>query len=543
MILDRLTRTEQNARRLAEIVRVLTRYGLAGWLSHVPHVGWLRRHLTTKSFQEITDVSPEARIRLALTDLGTTFIKFGQVLSTRPDLISPALADELAKLQTGTPPDPPDVVRATVTADLGRPPEDAFAVFDAAPLASASIGQVHAAVLPDGRRVVVKVQRAGIQERVARDLDLLAGLAELAERYYEPSRAYRPTATVRQFRKVLTRELDFGAERHNLETFARNFAKDPGVHFPAPVPGLCGRRVLTMERLDGLRGPDVKPGGAIEPGALAVRAARVYLQMIFQDGFYHADPHPGNYLVLAGGVLGILDAGMVGRLDEDLRDHLAGLIVAVYHRDAGRLTEIVSALGSAPPTDLDGLRSEVGDFVQDFAHQPLSAFDLSGALNRMTDIMRRFGIVLPTEVALLLRTLVVLEGSARQLNPQFSLAEVIGLHVKEHGLGQAWRRVRRRVLKTARHWERFLGDLPREMDEIMKRFREGKLDIHHEHRGIERTVNRLVRGLIAAALIMASAQMWSSRTPPLVYDVSLFGALGYAFAAWLVVKLIRSTRE
>ena len=197
--------------------------------------------------------------------------------------------------------------------------------------------------------------------------------------------------------------------------------------------------------------------------------------------------------------------------------------MAVYHRDAARLTELVSTLGSAPPTDPDGLRLEIGDFVQDFAHQPLSEFDLSGALNRMTDIMRRFGIVLPTEVALLLRTLVVLEGSARQLSPQFSLAEVINLHVREHGFGQAWRRVRRKVARTARHWERFLSDLPREMDEIMKRFREGKLDIHHEHRGMELTVNRLVRGLIAAALIVASAQMWSTKTPPLVYDISVQG--------------------
>jgi ubiquinone biosynthesis protein len=543
MILDRLTRTEQNARRLAEIVRVLARYGLAGWLNNVPLVDWLRRHLTSQSFQEISNVSREARIRLALTDLGTTFIKFGQVLSTRPDLISPALADELAKLQTDTPPDPPEVIRETITADLGKPPDELFAVFDTVPLASASIGQVHAAVLADGRHVVVKVQKGGIPDRVARDLDLLAGLAELAERYYEPSRAYRPTATVRQFQKVLTRELDFGAERNNLEAFARNFRKDPGVHFPAPIPELCSRRVLTMERLDGIRGPDVKPGGMVEPSDLAIKAARVYLQMIFQDGFYHADPHPGNYLVLAGGVLGILDAGMVGRLDEDLRDNLEGLIVAIYHRDAARLTEIVSTLGSAPPTDAEGLRLEVADFVQDFAHQPLSEFDLSGALNRMTDIMRRFGIVLPAEVALLLRTLVVLEGSARQLHPQFSLAEVINLHVREHGFGQTWRRVRRKMIRTARHWERFLSDLPREMDEIMKRFREGKLDIHHEHRGMEMTVNRLVRGLIAAALIIASAQLWSAKAPPLVYDISLFGALGYVLAAWLVWKLIRATKE
>jgi ubiquinone biosynthesis protein len=286
-----------------------------------------------------------------------------------------------------------------------------------------------------------------------------------------------------------------------------------------------------------------RPIAGVTANDLAMRAARVYLQMIFQDGFYHADPHPGNYLVLADGELGILDAGMVGRLDEEMRDRLEALIVAVYHRDAARLTETVMDLGSSPPTDPEGLRSEVTEFVHDFADQPLNEFDLSAALNRMTDIMRRFGILLPPEVALLLRTLVVLEGSARQLNPSFSLAEVINIYVREHGVGQLYRRVRRKVQRTARDWDRFLSDLPRELDEIMKRFREGKLDIHHEHKGMERTVNRLVRGIIAAALIVGSSLMWSRDTPPLLYGVSVIGVLGYVAAIYLAFALIRSTRE
>lgn len=545
MLLDRLTRTEQNARRLADIVGVLAKYGLADWLGGMRHIDWFRRHLTPAGFQRIANVSHEARVRLALTELGTTFIKVGQILSTRPDIVSPALADELSKLQADTPPDPPDVVRQTVMAELGRPPEELFAEFDPAPMASASIGQVHAARLADGRRVVVKVQKHGIPDTVARDLDLLAGLAELAERYSDSAKAYRPVATVRQFRKTLTRELDFGAELRNLAGFRRHFADQPGVHFPAPVPELSGKRVLTMERLEGIRGLDLKAAAVVEvtPDDLALRAARVYLQMIFQDGFYHADPHPGNYLVLPGGVLGILDAGMVGRLDEDLRDRLESLIVAVYHRDAARLTDTVTALGSSPPTDPAGLKAEVTEFVHDFADQPLAEFDLSGALNRMTDIIRRFGILLPPEVALLLRTLVVLEGSARQLSPAFSLAEVINLYVREHGVGQLWRRARRKVQRTARDWDRFLSDLPGELDEIVKRFREGRLDIHHEHKGIERTVNRLVRGIICAALIMGSTLLWSQNTPPLVYGTSVFGVLGYVAAMWLAFGLIRSTRE
>jgi ubiquinone biosynthesis protein len=545
MLIDRLTRTEQNARRLAEIVAILAKYGLADWMGGIRHTEWFRRHLTPSGFQRIARESHEARIRLALTELGTTFIKIGQVLSTRPDMVSPALADELAKLQTDTPPDPPDVVRQTIADELGKPPEDLFAEFDPVPIASASIGQVHAGRLHDGRRIVVKVMRKGVEAKVARDLDLLAGLAELAERFSESSRPYRPVVTVRQFRKAINRELDFAAERANLERFIRNFDGEPCVKFPSPVAALSRKRVLTMERLDGLRGLAVRlePAPPAGPDEVALRAARVYLQMIFQDGFYHADPHPGNYLVLPGGVLGILDAGMVGRLDEDRRDQLESLIVAVYHRDAVRLADAVVALGESPPTDPAALRAEVTDFVQDFADVPLHQLDLSAALNRMTDIIRRFGILLPPEVAMLLRTLVVLEGRARQLSPTFSLAVVINLYVREHGVGQLWKRFRRKVARTARDWDRFLSDLPRELDEIMKRFREGKLDIHMEHRGIERTVNRLVRGIIAAALILGSTLLWALKTPPLLYETSVFGVLGYAVAIWMAIRLIRSARE
>jgi ubiquinone biosynthesis protein len=545
MLLDRLTRTEQNARRLAEIVGILAKYGLADWLGGIRHTEWFRRNLTPTGFQRLAKESHEARVRLALTELGTTFIKFGQVLGTRPDIVSPALADELAKLQTDTPPDPPEVVRQIIIDELGKPPEDLFSEFEPIPIASASIGQVHGGRLHDGRQIVVKVMRRGIEAKVARDLDLLAGLAELAERYSETTRPYRPVATVRQFRKALNRELDFAAERANLERFIRNFAREDGVKFPAPVAALSSKRVLTMERLDGIRGLAVKDGATSDasPEDLAMRAARVYLQMIFQDGFYHADPHPGNYLVLSGGVLGILDAGMVGRLDDDMREQLESLVVAVYHRDAGRLTDSVTSLGSFPPTDPAGLRAEINDFVLDFADVPLNEFDLSAALNRITDIIRRFGILLPPEVAMLLRTLVVLEGSAKQLSPTFSLAGVVNLYVREHGVGKVWHRFRRKVQRTARDWDRFLTDLPRELDEIMKRFREGKLDIHHEHKGIERTVNRLVRGIICAALIMGSTMLWSRDTPPLVYGVSVFGTLGYAAAMWLAFGLIRQTRE
>jgi ubiquinone biosynthesis protein len=545
MLIENLTRTESNARRLAEIVAVLAKYELADLLANMRHMEWFRRHLTTRKFEALTNVTREARIRLVLTELGTTFIKFGQVLSTRPDIVGMPLAEELTKLQTDTPPDPPEAVLETIKAELGKHPDDIFATFDPTPLASASIGQVHAATLRTGESVVVKVQHVGIQEQAKRDLDLLTGLAEWAEKHVESLRAYRPVAVVRQFGKTLARELDFTAERLNLEEFARNFTDEKGIHFPLPYAEFSSKRVLTMERLSGVRGVDTEALKAqgIDPADLAMSAAMMYLQMIFHDGFYHADPHPGNYVIMEGGVVGVYDAGMVGNLDEELRDQLENLIVAVYHRDVNELTDVIALLGDNPPTDPTALRSEISEFLHDFANQPLMQLDLSAALNRMIDIIRRFGIFLPSEVALLLRTLVVLEGSARQMHPEFSLAQMIDTYVRSHRSERFLRRLKRRVQRTTRDWDRFMSSLPRELGEILKRFREGKLDIHHEVRGMERSVNRLVRGLITAALIVASALLWSQKTPPLVWETSLFGSVGFFIATFMAFRLIRTAKE
>jgi ubiquinone biosynthesis protein len=545
MLLEHLTRTESNARRLAEITALLVKYGLADLLANMRHMEWFRKHLTTKHFEELTNVTHEARIRLVLTELGTTFIKFGQVLSTRPDIVGMPLADELTKLQTATPADPPEVVAALIQEELGRSPAEVFAHFDPVPLASASIGQVHAATLHTGEDVVVKVQHIGIQEQAKRDLDLLQGLAELAEKHVESLRSYRPVAVVRQFARALARELDFTAERLNLEQFTRHFAQESGIHFPVPYAELSTKRILTMQRLYGVRGdnPDAIQAQGVDPADLAMNAAMMYLQMIFQDGFYHADPHPGNYLVMEGGVLGVFDAGMVGNLDDELRDQLEALIIAVYHRDVSELTDVVLQIGANPPGDMAPLRSEIADFMHDFANQPLQQLDLSAALNRMIDIIRRFGIILPAEVALLLRTLVVLEGSARQMNSQFSLAQVIDTYVRSHRAERFLRRIKRRTMRATRDWERLLSQLPGELTEIIKRFREGKLDIHHEHRGMEKSVNRLVRGLLTAALTVASAQLWSNKTPPLAWDTSIVGVAGFTFATFMAYRLLRSTKE
>ena len=287
---------------------------------------------------------------------------------------------------------------------------------------------MHRARLPGGAPVAVKVQHPGIEARIRVDLSILGVLADLAAQYLPETRQYQPKATVAEFQRMLLRELDFGREERNLQTFAAHFASDSTVHFPSVYSEFSTGRVLTMEYLEGIPLCDAaqlkKTGYA--PEEVARRGASIFMEMIFRDGFYHADPHPGNFLIMAGGIIGILDGGMVGRLDEKLREAIEEVLVSLVHGDAVGLCDVIVRIGSVP-ADLDqaGLGTDLTDFVSYYGHKPLDQIELGTALSEVTDVIRRYRIVLPTPAALLIKVLIMLEGTSRSLNPQFSLVEVM----------------------------------------------------------------------------------------------------------------------
>jgi ubiquinone biosynthesis protein len=544
--LAQIPQLARNGNRLAEIAGVLVKNGLADWLAKLD-VRFITRLMRQSPIRPITDASPEARLRLALTELGTTFIKLGQMLSTRRDLIGPAQADELAKLQSNAPADTFEATKATVEAELKKPLAELFASFDETPLASASIGQAHRATLHDGRAVVVKVQHPNIGPKIESDLSILTTLAELAEKYLAEVRPYKPTAVVAEFGKLLSRELDFRRELRHLQVFARNFAKDDTVTFPVPVASHSSARVLTMTRLDGVPLTAQLPA-EVEPtvrGELARRGARVFLDMIFRDGFFHADPHPGNVLVLPGGVIGLLDAGMVGRVDDALRANIEKGMIAVMTRDAAALTDLVMTVGQVPP-DLDtaALQAEVADQLTFYWGISLDQFELSVALDELTEAVRRFQIVLPPSVSLLVKVLVMLEGTARLLDPHFNLTRVL-----EQYRGRFTRRrlsPKRLVQKMAsglRDWEEVLGSLPRMARDVMRFAREKKFAVQLQHQHLEPSVNRLVFGLLTSALFVGSALLWANKAQPLLWDVSVVGAIGVVVSAVLGWRLLTAIQK
>lgn len=541
-----ITRLERNVHRAGEIVGVLAKYGLADWIKGL-HYAWVQERLKSFDGQSIPDLRVEERVRLAFTELGTTFIKLGQLLSTRPDLAGVELAQELARLQTAAPADPPETVRATVEAEFGRPLGELFAEFDLLPLASASIAQVHVARLLTGEEVVVKVQHAGIEGKILADLDILASVAELLEMPESRLRLYQPVAVVRQFRRTLLRELDFTFERGHLEEFAEHFAEDDHVHFPLAVAKLSTRRVLTMERLDGILGNDAEglAGSGVDLNEFARRGATMYLQMIFRDAFYHADPHPGNLMLLPGGVVGVLDCGMVGRLDAELAEGVDDMLMAVVTRNSTDLAETLLRLGSVPPgTHREELRADLTDFVADYAGQSLQHLDLSGALNSLFEIIRRHNITLPPPLSLLLRTLVELEGTARRLSPEFSLAEVFQpFYLTMVRQRYSPRRILGRLQHAYHDWERLATTLPRDLGEVLKCVREGTFAVKLDVRHMDPVINRLVLGVVTAALFLGSSLLWSMKAPPLFHGVSVFGFAGFLVAAWLGWRLLRAIKK
>lgn len=543
MRLSSLPAYKRNAIRFTEIIRVLSKYGLAGWVK-TSDPEFLKNLFKSKDGDAIVGRTTGERLRLVAEELGPTFIKLAQILSTRPDLIGPEIADELEKLQARVPADPIDVVRKTFEDEVGQSVEDAFSEFDETPIGSASIGQVHAARLEDGRAVVVKVQHPGVEKRMREDLDILEGLAGLAEEFAKDLRAVRPRDTVRELRRVLLRELDYSRELRNLEEFQRNFRDQPEVHFPVPVPELSDQRVLTMERLVGVGFHDLESEGvdAAERARVARIGANVYLDMIFRDGFYHADPHAGNLMVLENKSLGMLDCGMTGRIDPRSTEDLISLLLSVTTQDPEDMAYFVSKIGMVPPElDRGQLAAELGEFIAEYTKRPIEELDVGAAIEDGVSIIRRNQIVLRPNISLLLKVLVMLEGTSRALVRDFSLAEILDPYLQKLMRKRMSPKANfRRLMQMAKDWDRLARGFPRHANRILERVDQGQFQVNIEHRHLDTAINRLVLGIITSALFLGSSLMMAMKLPPTLFGISVFGFIGGVAAFVLAVLLLKA---
>ncbi len=534
----------KNSSRVSEIVRTLAKYGFASWTVGVPDK--YETLLGQFSTPELLDMSDGERVRMICLDLGVTFIKIGQILSTRTDLVGKDVAAALTTLQGDVPPDPPDVVRSTVETELGRPIEELFATFDDKPLGSASIAQVHAATLRDGTKVVLKVQHPGIREVIEEDLDILEALAVLAADKDPDLALYRPVEIVEQLRRSLLAETDLTLEGNNLNRFRANFSDEPDIVIPEPHMDLTSKRVLTMSLMAGDRLSSVIDDLGPDGEAFMHRGADVYVEMIFRDGLFHADPHPGNIYVIDDATkVGILDFGKVGRIDEDMQDLIDDVVVAALVHDSDGVTSAIIAMCDPPPTlDRSALRRDLTAWMGRYASGSFGDADVGGALDAADEVLRKHRLFVPPDVALLGRTLAQLQGMLAETGYDISIAEVLrpyGSMIASKRF--APKRMLRHAKRTAKGWEHLADTFPGDVSAILQGIKSGRIEVPLSVDGLDRNVNRLVYAALAAALFTGSARLWASRVPPRVGDISIPGAIGTVSAGLFAVRLLRSSRR
>ena len=553
------SRDDGHARRRRQITEVLARHGL-GYLVGVLGLERLVpfHHGLVGHARRAQPYTRPEHVRLALEDLGTTFIKLGQIVSTRSDLVPPEYQTELVKLQDAVPAVPITVIHDVIRQQLGQSVEQLFTSFDTEPLAAASIGQAHGATLPDGTEVVVKVRRPGVEEQVEADLEILQSLAAAASRRWERAEEYDLVGLADEFAQTLRAELDYVREGRNAERFAANFADDPAVHVPRVFWETSSARVLTLERIRGIKINDLAAldAAGIDRPALAERAARIVLKMVFEDAFFHADPHPGNFFVEPAGRIGLIDFGMVGVVDDVTQERLVRLLVAVTGRDADRLVEVFLDLGVARGRiDRATLRRDLEHLLRAYYGRPLGEISLGAVIGDTMEIIRRHRLALPASLSLLLKTVVMGEGLAAQLDPSFKLTGVLAPYARRLMLRQYSPRIWAQRLGQASLEAGQLGvELPRQVRRLLGELEQGNLQLGLQPESfgplvdrLEQLTNRLVLGIIAAAFINGLAVLMSVYHPPgwEQWAGAAFGigfVLATALGAYLAWSIVRSGR-
>jgi ubiquinone biosynthesis protein len=503
---------EPREHRQRQIAGVLARYGLDYLANAVGLERLIARERALRGRKPREEHTPPENLRLALEELGPTFIKLGQLLSTRADLLPPEYRTALAKLQDAAPAIPTDVVQEIIAAELHTSTSDAVASFHAEPLACASVGQAHLATLQDGTEVVVKVRRPNVVEVMAQDLEIIQNFAARASRRSKAAASYDLAGLADEFVQTLRAQLDYLQEARNAERFAANFAGDSSVQIPRVFWDLTTSRVITLERIRGMKVTDIAAldEAGLDRHDLAQRAAQIVAKMVFEDGFFHADPHPGNFFIEPDGRVGIVDFGMVGTLDDALREQLSRLLIGFLRQDPDRLADALLALGtSTEPVERARLREDLAGLLERYFSLSIGEISLRTAVGDVLVIVRRHGLRLPRDLALLLTVLLVAEGLVAVLDPHFRFAEALAPYARRQLLAQITpAAVRQRLEQFGADLAELAVDFPGRLDRLLKSVEAGGLEVRLRADELEslltraeRIGNRIAVAVIAAATI------------------------------------------
>ena len=555
--------TVRDLGRLQDIASVLIRWGFGDVVKRMGMAGVLEKAGRLLHWQAVEEgrlrMDVPTRLRCTLQDLGPTFVKLGQVLATRVDLLPPAWIDELGKLQNAVPALPWDAVLPQLREDLGAEPEAVFACVEHELLAAASLAQAHRAWLADGSAVVLKIRRPGIRDTVEADLRLLKHLAVIVEKNLPELRRYHPQRIVQQFSASLRRELDFAAECRNAERIAHNFAGRDDIVIPRVYWQWTCERLNVQECLEGVPGRDLAAVDAmgLDRVQLARTGAGLVLKMVLEDGFFHADPHPGNIFYMPDGAIGVIDFGMVGRVTEQRRFQIVRLLHGLVVHDSAAVAEVL-ADWTEENNDIDEVRlQESADvFVDQYRGVPLKDLRMGAMLGDVTAMLREHGLSLPADLALMIKAFLTLEGMGRQLDPDFDMASEARPYLERAMLERFAPDVLvRRGRRTLSGLVDLLRDMPRDVHRLLQSARRGKLQMHIEvdtlrafGEQVDRAANRLTMGIITASLVIGSSIVMNSVGGGVSNRwLMALGVLGFVGAAlcgvWILFSIWRSGRR
>ena len=564
MNIFRIRRSYRSAQRLRQIVSVFIKHGFGRVVEQLTLQKYIPFRKRVKSFglwKSDRHISDAERLRMAFEELGPSFIKLAQLLASRPDLITDAYADELRKLQDKVPPFPVEEARRIIEDEIKMPIGKIFPEFDEKPIAAASIAQVHRAVLVDGSEVVAKIQRPETLKTIEADIRLFRTIAKLMVRYIPEAHFFNPEGIVDEFARTIRKETDFIEEGRNACRLRRNFVDNPNIYIPKIYPEFMTEKVIVMEHIDGVRIDDLKAleSMGLDRRELANIGVNAFFKQIMEDGFFHADPHPGNIFAMPSGMIAFLDFGQVGYVSEILRENIANLLMALVKKDFDRVMDEYIEMGIVPEdVDKDLFRREFRTDLQDFM-EPLYGLTLkeikfASYLNALTELAVRHQLKLPTDLLLVNKTMLVLESLGTLLDPNFDFitaAEPFASKIMRGRIDPS--RMYRKSRKTLADLGDFTFLFPGELRQLVQRVLRDKLHVRMHHEGLDllirdfdRSSNRIAFSLIVSALLLSSAIMHSTDIGPKVYGISIMGISSFVIAfimgIWLLISIIRSGR-
>ena len=544
--------------RYQEILRVFVKYGFWDVVTKIK-IGLIpdmaKKILPQIEKKGFTHLEKSVRLRMAFEELGTTFIKLGQMLSVRPDLIPPEIAQEFSKLQDDVAAEPFEKVELILVQEYNKSLSKLFSEFDKTPLAAASMAQVYKAKLKSGEIVAVKILRSNLKQKIATDIDILSNLAQLLMKHIPESKLYDPVGIVKEFNKTIKKEQNLMLEGRNIDTF-RGYAKDdPTLKIPLVYWDYTTDKILVTEFIDGIKISEINTMDekGIDRKEVAKNGASTLLKQIFEYGYFHADPHPGNLFVLPGNIIAPIDFGMMGRLDEEMKKDLLDILRGLVDKDAYRITRVLLKIGLLEDqVNSRALERDILDFIDRYHGIPLNQLDAAIPLNEFMELIQEYQIKLPADLVMMGKALVMSEATGVRLYPEFNLFELLTPYA---------RRAIFDSLNPLNHYKRIfnileqstdlLRGLPEDLQSLLMKIKNDKMILNLEHKGldnftreIDRSSNRISFALVIAALIIGSSFVIQIDKGPMLFDYPALGVIGYVLASvlgvWLLIGILKS---